>query len=117
MIFVLAGGLLVGCSDATPPLDPAECTPPYGLLRVCATGYSGAPYAGATAFAREAGSEELPIQTRTGDDGCVHLELPPGAWTVWAETNGCRSEEQSVEVETCAVTTAEANAAELCWDG
>ncbi len=115
MIHALVAIALGGCSGARTAMDTGTCTPPYGVLRVCATGYAGEPYAGAIAFAREGGSEELPIQTRTGDDGCVDLELTPGPWVVWAGTNGCQSEDVTVEVETCAVTTVEANAEELCW--
>lgn len=113
MIHALVGLLLLGCSDATPLADTGVCASSYGVLRACAA-YGTIPYEGATAFALEAGAEGPPIQTLTGADGCVDLELPAGPWVAWAASWECLSEEMQVDVATCAVTTVKLDLSAWC---
>ena len=100
----LVGLLLLRCGDATTPMDTGACASSYGVLRVCAA-HGSTPYEGAKVFAQEAGAGGLPIQTLTGDNGCVDLELPAAAWVAWASSWECLSEEVQVGVDTSTVTT------------
>lgn len=104
--------LLVGCPGTPAPSDAGAdaCWP---SARVCVTGDGGGPATNATVTASRAG--EIPFQGRTGDSGCVVLDLTAGDWALTATTPSMCTTAMPVTVSVVGCGRAEATlSADLC---
>jgi len=118
LLFLLACAGAHGADEHT--ATPTEtCEPGWGDLHPCVEDVEGGTeQVGVLVYFEPDGGGET-IQGRTGEDGCIRLSLPVGAWQVWAAdaSGSCSSKPYSAQVEECGFDHFELYTQDQCWDG